>query len=181
MLHSEKFWRWGLHRTPYRDTRSWYPQVQFSSVAQSCLTLCNLMDCSMPGLPVHHQLPELTQTHVHRVDDTIRSSHPLSSPSPPASILPSIRVFSSWVSSLHQAAKARLTHSFTHPCSLPSLCCLIPTFFLCFLESSPKEAICLKSLFQGLLWGTQSKEWSHYPISWLCIQALARLEFLSSF
>ena len=59
-------------------------QVQFSSVAQSCLTVCNPMNCSMPGLPVHHQLPEFTQTHVHRVRDTIQPSHPLSYPSPPA-------------------------------------------------------------------------------------------------
>ena len=58
--------------------------VQFSSVAQSCLTLCNPMNCSMPGLPVHHQLPEFTQTHVHRVSDAIQPSHPLLSPSPPA-------------------------------------------------------------------------------------------------
>ena len=58
--------------------------VQFSSVAQSCPTLCDPMDCSTPGLPVHHQLPELTQTHVHRVGDAIQPSHPLSSPSPPA-------------------------------------------------------------------------------------------------
>ena len=50
--------------------------VQFSSVAQSCLTLCNPMDCSMPGLPVHHQLPEFTQTHVHWVGDAIQPSHP---------------------------------------------------------------------------------------------------------
>ena len=57
--------------------------VQFSSVAQSCLTLCNPMDRSMPGLPVHHQLLEPTQTHVHWVDDAIQLSHPLSSPSPP--------------------------------------------------------------------------------------------------
>ena len=56
---------------------------QFSSVAQSCLTLCDPMDCSMPGLPAHHQLPELTQTHVHRVGDAIQPSYPLSSPSPP--------------------------------------------------------------------------------------------------
>ena len=55
--------------------------ICFSSVAQSCLTLCNPIDCSMPGLPVHHQLPELTQTHVHRVGDAI---HPLLSPSPRA-------------------------------------------------------------------------------------------------
>ena len=58
--------------------------VQFSSVAQSCPTLCDPMDCSMPGFPVHRQLPELAQTHVHRVSDAIQPSHPLSSPSPPA-------------------------------------------------------------------------------------------------
>ena len=60
----------------------------FSSVAQSCPTLCDPVDCSMPGLPVHHQLPEFTQTHVHRVGDAIQPSHPLSSPSPPFFNLP---------------------------------------------------------------------------------------------
>ena len=54
--------------------------VQFSSVAQSCPTLCDPMNCSTPGLPVHHQLPEFTQTHSHRVGDAIQPSHPLSSP-----------------------------------------------------------------------------------------------------
>ena len=58
--------------------------VQFSSVAQSCPTLCNPMNCSTPGLPVHHQLLQFTQTHVHRVSDAIQPSHPLSSPFPPA-------------------------------------------------------------------------------------------------
>ena len=58
--------------------------VQFSSVAQSCLTLCDPMNRSTPGLPVHHQLLEFTQTHVRRVCDAIQPSHPLSSPSPPA-------------------------------------------------------------------------------------------------
>ena len=58
--------------------------VQFSSVAQPCLTLCNPMNHSTPGLPVHHQLLEFPQTHVHRVSDAIQPSHPLSSPSPPA-------------------------------------------------------------------------------------------------
>ena len=58
--------------------------VQFSSVAQSYLTLCNPMNRSTPGLPVHHHLPEFIQTHVHRVRDAIQTSHPLSSPSPPA-------------------------------------------------------------------------------------------------
>ena len=58
--------------------------VQFSSVAQSCPTLCDPMNRSMPGLPVHHQLPEFTQTHIHRVSDATQPSHPWSSPSPPA-------------------------------------------------------------------------------------------------
>ena len=59
-------------------------RFQFSLVAQSCLTLCDPMNHSMPGLPVHHQLLEFTQTHVHQVSDAIQPSHPLSSPSPPA-------------------------------------------------------------------------------------------------
>ena len=59
-------------------------EVQFSSVTQSCLTLCDPVNCSTPGLPVHHKLSEFTQTHVHRVSDAIQPSHPLSSPSPPA-------------------------------------------------------------------------------------------------
>ena len=58
--------------------------LKFSSVAQLCPTLCDPMNCSTPGLPVHHHLPEFTQTHVHRVGDAIQPSHPLSSPSPPA-------------------------------------------------------------------------------------------------
>ena len=68
--------------------------VQFSSVAQSCPTFCDPMKYSTPGLPVHHQLPGFTQTHVHRVSDAIQPSHPLSFPSPPAPIPLSIRVFS---------------------------------------------------------------------------------------
>ena len=58
-------------------------KVSLSSVQESCLTLYDPMDYSMPGFPIHHQLPELTQTHVHRVSDAIQPSHPLSSPSPP--------------------------------------------------------------------------------------------------
>ena len=72
-----------------------YISVQFSSVAQLCPSLCYLLDCSTPGFPVHHQLPELAQTHVRRVGDAMQPSHPLSCPSPPVSIFPSIRVFSS--------------------------------------------------------------------------------------
>ena len=72
--------------------------VQFSSVAQSCPTLCDPMNRSTPGLPVHHQLPEFTQTQVHRVSDAIQPSHPLASPSPPALNPSSIRVFSFGIS-----------------------------------------------------------------------------------
>ena len=69
----------GLHK---EVNNSCLRHGQFSSVAQSCPTLCDPMACNTPGLPVHHQLPELTQTHVHRVGDAIQPSHPLSSPSP---------------------------------------------------------------------------------------------------
>ena len=69
--------------------------VKFSSIAQSCLTLCDPMDCSTPGFPVHHQCPELAQTHAHRVSDAIQPSHPLSPHLLLPSIFPSIRVFSS--------------------------------------------------------------------------------------
>ena len=79
--------------------------VQFSSVAQSCLTLCDPMDCSMPGLPVHHHLPKFTQTRVHWVGDAIQPSHPLSSPSPHAFSLSQHQGLFQWVSCLHQVAK----------------------------------------------------------------------------
>ena len=78
---------------------------QFSSVAQVCPSLCGPMDCSTPGLPVHHQVPEPTQTHVHWVGDAIQPSHPLSSPSPPAFNLFKHQGLFQWVSSSHQVAK----------------------------------------------------------------------------
>ena len=79
--------------------------VQFSSVSQSCLTLCDPMNRSMPGLPVHHQLPEFTQTHVHRFGDTIQPSHPLSSPSPPAPNPSQHQSLFQCVNSSHEVAK----------------------------------------------------------------------------
>ena len=87
-----------------------FSSVQFSSVAQSCLTLCDPMNRSTPGLPVHHQLPEFTQTHVHWVGDAIQPSHPLSFPSPPALNLSQHQGLFKWVSSLHQVAKALEFH-----------------------------------------------------------------------
>ena len=79
--------------------------VQFSSVTQSCPTLCNPMNCSTPGLPVHHQLPEFTQTHVHWVGDAIQPSHPLSSPSPPALNPFQHQSVFQWVNSSPEGAK----------------------------------------------------------------------------
>ena len=81
------------------------PLSQLSSVAQSCPTLCDPTNHSTPGLPVHHQLPESTQTHVHWVGDTIQPSHPLPSPSPLALNLSQHQGLFQWVSSSHQVAK----------------------------------------------------------------------------
>ena len=79
--------------------------LSVSSVAQSCPILCDPMDCSTPGFPIYHQLPELSQTHAHWVSDAIQTSHPLSSPSPPAFNLSQHQGLFKWVSSSHQVAK----------------------------------------------------------------------------
>ena len=93
-----------------------FSSIQFSSFAQSCPTLCDSMNCSTPGLPVHHhQLPESTQTHIHWVGDAIQPPHPLSSPSPPALNLSQHQGLFKWVSSSHQVAKVlefKLQHQF---------------------------------------------------------------------
>ena len=80
-------------------------RLQFSSVTQSCLTLCDPMNRSTPGIPVCHQLPEFTQTHIHRVSDAIQPSHPLSSPSPPAPNPSKHQSLFQWVNSSHEVAK----------------------------------------------------------------------------
>ena len=76
-----------------------------SSVTQSCPTLCDPMNCSTPGLPIHHQLPEFTQTHVHWVGDAIQPSHPRSSPSPPAPNSSQHQSLFKWVNSSSEVAK----------------------------------------------------------------------------
>ena len=90
---------------PIVMTKAIFSSVQFGSVTQLCPTLCNPMNCSMPGLPVHYQLPESTQTHAHRVGDAIQPSHPLSSPPPPAPNLSQHQGLFQSVSSSHQVAK----------------------------------------------------------------------------
>ena len=87
------------------DTKIHRCSVQFSLVTQSCPTLCVPMNCSMPGLPVHHQRPESTQTHVHWVGDVTQPSHPLSSPSPPAFDLSQHQGLFQWVNFSHEVAK----------------------------------------------------------------------------
>ena len=93
------------HRKNRTNKSIYLSSVQFSSVAQLCLTLCDPVDCSTPGLLVHHQPTEFTQTHVHRVSDAIQPSHPLSFPSPPAFNLSQNQGLFQWVSSSHQVAK----------------------------------------------------------------------------
>ena len=102
-------WRAIVHEV----TKSWTQlsnkermySVQFSSVTQSCPTLCDPLDCSTPGLPIHHPLSEFTQTHVHWVGDAIQPSHPLSSPSPPAFNLSQHQGLFQWVSSSQEVTK----------------------------------------------------------------------------
>ena len=89
----------------FLNIESLFSSVQFSSVPQSCLTLCDPMNRSTPGFPVHHQLLEFTQTHVHRVGDAIQPSHPLLSPSPPAPNPSQHQGLFHWVSSSHEVAK----------------------------------------------------------------------------
>ena len=105
-MHVCLFSRWGRDITGLLFTLYWpLTWVQFSSVAQLCLTLCDSMDCNTPGFPAHHQLLEPTQTHVHWVRDAIQPSHPLSSPSLPAFNLSQHQDLLQWVSSSHQVAK----------------------------------------------------------------------------
>ena len=100
LSHLETYWgRWKWKKVKLLSS------VQFSSVAQSCPTLCDPMNCSTPGLHVHHQLPEFTQTHVHRVGDAIQPSHPLSFPFPPALNPSQHQSLFQWVKSSHEVAK----------------------------------------------------------------------------
>ena len=95
-----------------------FSSVQFSSVALLCPTLCDPMNCSTLGLPIHHQLPESTQTHVHCVGDAIQPFHPLSSHSPPALNPSQHQGLLKWVSLLHQVAKV-LEFQLQHPMNTP--------------------------------------------------------------
>ena len=102
-----------LTKSIYKDFLAYHSRKekgQFSSVAQSCLTLCDPMNHSTRGLPVHHQLPEFTQTHIHRVRDAIQPSYPGSSPSPPAHNLSQHQSLFQRVNSSHEVAKEQELH-----------------------------------------------------------------------
>jgi len=90
---------------PEKSSITTISSVQFSSITHSCPTLWDPMKCSMPGLPVHHHIPEFTQTHVHLVSDVIQPSHPLSSPSPPVPNPSQHQSLFQWVNSSHKVAK----------------------------------------------------------------------------
>ena len=94
-----------IYHTGYMLKMSHYTSDQIRSLAKSCPTLCDPMNRSTPGLPVHHQLPEFTKTHVCRVSDAIQPSHPLSSPSPPAPNPSQHQSLFQWVNSSHEVAK----------------------------------------------------------------------------
>ena len=92
-------WKW------CKEKDCFYYAMLVSSVDQSCPTLCDPMNCSTPGLPVHHQLPKFTQTHIYWIDDAIQPSHPLSSPSAPAPNPSQHQSLFQWVNSSHEVAK----------------------------------------------------------------------------
>ena len=118
--------------------------LQFSSVTQLCPTLCDPKDCSTPGFPVHYQLPELAQTHVHQGSDAIQPSHPPSSPSPPDFNLSQHQGLFQWVSSLNQVAKVL---SFNFSISLSSEYSRLILFRIDWLDLLAVQGT-LKSLLQ---------------------------------
>ena len=117
---------------------------QIRSVAQSCPTLCDPMNRNTPGLPVHHQLPEFTQTHVHRVSDAIQPCHPLSSPSPPAPNPSQHQSLFQWVSSLHEVANVRSTI-----CACYAIFSKSGTIYHCEPWRSNKNLYGFEALFQA--------------------------------
>ena len=139
--------------------------IQFSSVTQSRLTLCTPMDYSTPGFPVHHQLPELTQTHVHRVGDAIQPSHPLLSPSSPTFNLSQHQGLFQWVGSSHQAAKLL---DFRFSISPSNEYSGLISFRIDWLDPLAVQGT-LKSLLQchnskASIFGTQLSSWSNSHI-----------------
>ena len=139
--------------------------VQFSSVAQSCLTLCDPMNRSTPGLPVHHQLLEFSQTHVHWVGNAIQPSHPLSSPSPPALNLSQHQGLFQWVRSSHQVAKALAS---LLPMNIQGWSPLGLTSLISLQSKGLSRVFSSTTVKKHQLFGTQHSLWANYHIhTWL--------------
>ena len=139
---------------------------QFSSAAQSCLTVCDPMDCSTPGFPVHHQLLEFAQTHVHWVGGAIQPSHPLSPPSSPAFSLFQHQGLSQWVSSVHQVAKVLefqlifMPYPYVHSV----LKCFAYSCLVFFLRSSSTTA------YYSKVWSSSPCSTKAHTVSTTCSQ-----------
>ena len=138
-------------------------RIPISSFAQSCPTFCNLMDCSMPGLPVHHQLLELAQTHVHQVSDVIQPSHPLSFSSPPAFNLFQYQSLFQQVSSLHQVAKSIGASASVLPMNIQGLFPLGSTGLIS-LQSRGLSRVFSSITQKHQLFSTQLSLWSNSHI-----------------
>ena len=154
--------------------------IQFSSVTQSCLTLCDPMNRSTPGLPVHYQLPESTQTRVHWVGDANQSSHSLSSPSPPALNLSQHQGLFQWVSSSHQVTKIlelQLHHqSFQWIFRVDFL-----EDWLVWLPCCPQDSQVFSSttIWKHPFFGTQPSLWSNWPSKKGSMSKLSLFSFFS--
>ena len=124
---------------------------QFSSVAQSCLKLCDPMNCSTPGLLVHHQILEITQTHVHQVGDAIQPSYALSSPSPPTPNSFQLQSIFQWVNSLHEVQSKGLSRVFSNTTVQKHLPCSV--FFIAQLShpymTTGKNIVLTRRIFAG--------------------------------
>ena len=141
-----------------RTARSCEHSVQFSSVAQSCPTLCDPMDCSTPGLPVHHQPLEFTQTHVHWVGDAIQPSHPLTSASPPTFNLSQRQCLSKTERMLDRQIQYGLTHT-----SVSKYICLLVGLFLTVRVIHFYYTKCAWERFHLTLWRGELKMSSAHP------------------
>ena len=160
-----QFWFWYDCATNAKP-KAIYLSVQFSSVAQSCPTLWDPMDCSTPGFPGHHQLPKLAQTHVHRVSDAIQSSHPLSSPSPPAFNLSQHQGLFQWISSSHRRPKYQ---SFSFSISPSNEYSVLISFWnqfglISFLSKGLSRIFSNTTVQKHQLFGTQLSLWSNSHI-----------------
>ena len=155
-----------VHYTKNQDSHCKY----YCSVAQSCPTLCNPIDCSMPGFPVYHQLPEFAQTHVHQVGDAIQPSHPLSSPSPPAFNLSQHQGIFQWLGSLPSGVQniGASTSASVLPVNIQAWFPLGFTGSISFLSKGLSWVFSSTTVQKHRFFGAQPSLWSNSHIwTWL--------------